>query len=932
MSLTQENLEAIFCDEALSEFINVIDYAQDANEEGIFYCKNGYRGFSFLIEPSHYVSTHDHKTLISYFDIDLPVNSVIQIINVPSRNLYPIFDFYSNARGSYDRIREPEKLKMQNNRRVHWLKESIHKGLINKSYEFYPKNWMTFATIMIPEKNNKKQFIRDEEVLSFKNKAFSKLYYFQPVEAKPKDIIRCMSELMEPHKKEWSSNWDKETSINNQIISSSTKYIDNDDGTFSVYDVRDKKKMFHYSVLTTKKFPEILNVGITQNLFLENFDNKSDEPYMKTPYFTCISVVVEDKLKEKNLLQAKSKNNQYQASMLKDKLRFFPKLMEIDRESQVLDELITNHNESIFRMQFSVIVMSDKKRKLEEQVSAIEGNFAKKNWELQVECDMAIPVFLYSLPFNFDIRYKDMAERFKTTLRSNNAAATPLLNDSKGSYREPLMVQFGPTGQVQFFDNFNTTGNSNVVIAAGSRSGKTFYMLEYAKSSLELGRMVRIIEAGRNFEALSQEYGGKYLSFKDEDKVCLNFFTDAKTINDGKELHPEEVTTIIPLIGLMIGRKLIASNDDEFDPQSVSDNAIISSYIEQAIKNAYKSELRQTGLKDVRSQLIAIFETRKKEDDHADPRLRDTITALKPYAEEGGVYYEYFNGPRNVYFSDNPLVVFELNDLKNKDEQLMFVVLMALIKIVANEFYGEEFEDVLKALICDEAWMLLDNQFIASFLIRVWRTIGKHKGCGISISQDINLYFKNKDMEAIYDNSTYKIFLKQDPEQLDRLSTENKLSSDKFFLDKLKSLKSQAGYFSEMLVKVENSFFISRIIYDKFSFYLYSTPDKVPYFNEIRKKFNLQKNETAFMFAYIDENPNKTYDDAYEELLYEKGIKIREIKSEVEDVKIIEQDEQTIADNHVENEADEIKLDFNVSQKFNLFNAVRDLIKSLFKK
>lgn len=131
----------------------------------------------------------------------------------------------------------------------------------------------------------------------------------------------------------------------------------------------------------------------------------------------------------------------------------------------------------------------------------------------------------------------------------------------------------------------------------------------------------------------------------------------------------------------------------------------------------------------------------------------------------------------------------------------MFVVLMALIKIVINEFYGEEYEDILKALICDEAWMILDNPFIASFLIRVWRTIGKHKGCGISISQDINLYFKNKDMEAIYDNSTYKIFLKQDPEQLDRLSNENKISSDSFFLEKLKSLKSQAGYFAEMLVK-----------------------------------------------------------------------------------------------------------------------------------
>lgn len=876
MALTKKNLEEILTDEPLSEFINLVDYAQDPKDNGIFYCKNGYRGFAYILEANAFASLSEHKGLVTLYDSELPVDSVIQIVNLPSRNLNHFFDFYINSRNNASSIKEPEKIKLSNIRRLDWLKKSVHKGLINDKFEFYPKNWITLAIFMIPLKNKKAE-IKDETIISYKNKAFSKLYAFNPQEAHVNDVMRVLNEILEPHKKEWNINWDRETPIDSQVISSSTKYFDNDDGTFLIYDVKEKKKPYYVSVLTTRSYPGSLNVGITQNLFLENFNDKTDEPYIKCPMVATITVVVEDKTKEKNLLQAKSKNNQWQVKLLGDGLKFFPKMVEIDRESQQLDYLITNHNETIFKMQFSVIVLSDKKSKLEEQVSIIESNFSNKSWTLQVESEMAIPVFLYSLPFQFDLRYKDMSKRFKTSLRSNNAAATPLLNDTKGIYTTtPLCLHFGRTGQIQFFDNFNKDGNANMVVAAGSRSGKTFWTLEYVMSSLSAGRMVRVIEAGRNFEALAQELGGKFLSFQEDEHVCLNFFTDAKTINSGKELHPEEVTTIIPLIGLMIGRKLIASSDDEFDPDSQSDNAIISSYIETAVKNAYKSELRQTGLSDVKKQLNAIFETNKKERDYTDERLRDLMTALEPYADVGGVYYNYFNGPRNVYFSDNPFVVFELNDLKNKDEKLMFVVLMALIKIVANEFYGEEFEDILKALICDEAWMILDNPFIANFLIRVWRTIAKHKGCGISISQDINLYFKNKDMEAIYDNSTYKIFLKQNPEQLERLSTENKISSDKFFLSKLKSLQSQAGFFSEMLVKVENSFFISRIILDRFSFYLYSTPDKVPYFNEIRKKFNLQKNDTAFMFAYIDDNPGTSFEEAYDELMYAKGLKKRE--------------------------------------------------------
>ena len=877
--ITVNNLEALFGEEALSEFINVADYVEDDIGNGFFYCQNGYRGFGFLLEPSAFLGLQDFKTLLSTFDLELPVNSAIQILSFPSTNLESIFEYYYNTHKCYDNVKEPENLKKYMDNRTKWLRSSIDNGLINEKFNFYPKNWLTLITIMIPEKSKRNKRIHDTEIISFKNKAFSKLINFGAVEAKPKDIIKILSELLEPYRKTWDSNWDPETKINEQVVSTSTNYKIIENAMFEISDSLNKHKPTYCQVLTTRKFPTYLNLGITQNLFLENYEDKSDEPYMKNKFFTCVNIVIEDKEKEKNALQAKSKNNQWQIKLMGEGKKFFPKLGEIDRESEYLDYLITNHNETIFRMQFSICIYSSDKNKLEEQVSSIESNFSKKNWILQVESDMAIPVFLYSLPFQFDIRYKDISRKFKTSLRSNNAAATPLLNDMKGSFgRVPLSVCFGRTGQIQFFDNFGTDGNANMVVAAGSRAGKTFWILDFVAQSLAAGRYVRIIEAGRNFEPIAQEFGGKFLRFKDEDNICLNFFTDAKTLSEGTELHPEEVTTIIPLIGLMIGRQLISSNDEDYDAKSKSDNAIISSYVEKAVKNAYRNERRQCGLYHVKKELEAIFKQIQENDKFTDERLRDVIIALSPYADETGNFYKYFNGPRNVYFSDNALVIFELNDLKNKDENLMFVVLMALIKNVANEFYGEELEDVLKNLICDEAWMILDHPFVASFLIRIWRTIGKHKGAGISISQDVDLYFKNKDMEAIYNNSTYKVFLKQNKEQLDKLADEKKISSDEFFINKLKSLRSYAGLYSEMLVKMDSGFFISRIIVDRFSFYLYSTADKVPDLFEVMKKLNIKKNEASYMFAFIDNNPGSTIEEAYEELLIYQGKKKRVVE------------------------------------------------------
>ena len=135
MSLTQKNLEEILCEEPISEFINVFDYAKDEKENGIFYCQNGYRGFAYIIEPNAFGSLPDHKTLVSFFDLELPVNSAIQILNLPSQNLLGIFEYYMNSRTAYNNIKEPEKLKIQNRRRFEWLKNARKNGLINDKFE-----------------------------------------------------------------------------------------------------------------------------------------------------------------------------------------------------------------------------------------------------------------------------------------------------------------------------------------------------------------------------------------------------------------------------------------------------------------------------------------------------------------------------------------------------------------------------------------------------------------------------------------------------------------------------------------------------------------------------------------------------------------------------------------------------------------------------
>ena len=112
MSITQNNWRALLEEEPLSEFINVVDYAKkdSIEDEGIFYCQNGYRGFGFLLEPSPFSGINDHRGLSTFFDLELPINSAIQIVSFPSRNLEAIFESYYAAHLDYGNVKEKERL------------------------------------------------------------------------------------------------------------------------------------------------------------------------------------------------------------------------------------------------------------------------------------------------------------------------------------------------------------------------------------------------------------------------------------------------------------------------------------------------------------------------------------------------------------------------------------------------------------------------------------------------------------------------------------------------------------------------------------------------------------------------------------------------------------------------------------------------------
>ena len=76
---------------------------------------------------------------------------------------------------------------------------------------------------------------------------------------------------------------------------------------------------------------------------------------------------------------------------------------------------------------------------------------------------------------------------------------------------------------------------------------------------------------------------------------------------------------------------------------------------------------------------------------------------LYPYTEKG-TYGRFFNGPANIDLSD-PLVVVELEELKERKDLQSVIVQMVILQITNSVYLGDR--KTPSCLILDEAWDML---------------------------------------------------------------------------------------------------------------------------------------------------------------------------------------------------------------------------------
>jgi len=928
--ISNEELQALLERQGISDFLYPRTF-KETNGIGLFQLANDYWGTVFKINPPAYMGDDTEKKLSTFFTTDLPDGTIIQLNTYASRNVKYFINKYEFLHpGNLSDIKNPEILKELVNNKIKWLKDAPNKSILDSHFDYRIRDFVNLLVIMIPKKDKNGFLYKEDQILGFMNRTKGAISDFSPQLWGQKDYVRFLREVINPDFPLWTPSEDKMTMLNHQIMDDKSIIELKDDGSISFGSEKTNKQIkeeqtkknylfnekmnnennekigffqkiintlsgvsdnenfidesqrihsnWHAKVLTTKMYPEQMSLYETMNSFFSIFGDEPENP-LPCPFINNLTIVLENR--DKIISEIKKTNawNLWQTNALGDTGRFFPEIQMRSEEAEFVMQAIDRLGEIPMRSMWSLIVFDNNKIKLNQYVENIKNKLMIKNWYLQEETQIPFPILLHSLPLQYHEVFKTFSKKFTTLFKSNQAAISPLLNGSKG-FGSPILSYVDRTGQIMGGDIFDSDTNYNFIFIGGSGSGKSYLQADFQMQYLSTGALIRVIDVGRSYKRLCDLVGGQYIEFTDDTSICLNFFTNIITDDNGN-IHEDEINSIVPLIGMMAKQNLDTSNSSKSVGSSDDMNkAVISSYVSQAITLAYEIKGKQAGMQEVVEALHIILDKQKSEDEGVlDFRIRDLIESLYPYSDPRGEFYSYFNGENNLNFN-NDYVVLELEELEKKGD-LKFVVLMAITNSINHEFYFNR--DRKKILIIDEAWALMDNIIVIKFLETLFRRIRKYNGAAGVITQSIGDFYKNEATQSLYNNSAWKFYLKQDPDSINYAQSSNKVNFDPFKIELFKSISSRPPFFSEIMITGGGfGTMVGRLITDKVAHWIYTNhPKDVAYIEVVKNKFNIDELDAALIIG------NSMQNKTSEEEEYSKRFKVKAMKKKEEQEELL---------------------------------------------
>lgn len=823
-SLEYKKIRALNQIGSISKMILLQAYHKLSDSFGYFYLVTGRIGVGLELSPPSILTEKSIKEIQGVLDsIDIK-DVAIQIITYASADIKYYTDDIAEVCTCDSKISNIENLELMKEDRIRKTKQWAKKSMLSEESgaDLRARNFINMILFIFPQGTDIKK------IKSFTNTVKGVLESFSPRLISPAMISKIYGEIL----KEDSSleDYDVHKKMNVQLAKNAHVRIERESGLIKI------GKKTYAKVLTTDKYPIYTDSFEVGNAFFA-VEGEYQIP-LATPFLASLTIHIDNPAKAKKRILDKARWNVKQASKIQgnDLIRF-PTLGDTLDESRNIINYIEKEDQAIYDAMYSITVFDTNEENLEQSIGRLKTKFKSirtGGWSIAEEKFglIAYQSLLYSMPFQFDVETKEHLKRFDLMFNSNITSIVPLISSFKG-IGSPVLRFFARTGQVVGLDFWAGRENYNVCVIGPSGSGKSFLSNSIQASHLQAGVKVTIFDKGRSYLPLCQELGGQFIDFAKLDENgkenvrCLNFFTNIQTSlkdpdffgsgdsivlnyvsyrisdlirEDGKieTIEEDAFQALVLIIGIMAGQDYSSNIRAEAGHGDNSSKTRMQSLIEEALMSAFYKKNREAGMREVLDALTEFLEESNRRG-HTDAiaDLRSLITSLSPYASPGGKFYNYFNGTCNVNL-DSDFTLLELDELTSKGS-LYNLVMISMLERCASDMYFDRTKK--KSIVVDEAADALADPIYAKYFADFCRRVRKYGGSMMTITQGVRDYTVNTYSEAVWTNSSHKMILRLNPNEIAKGFETGGLFSGYSDLTKMQmeSISNRAPEYSEFL-------------------------------------------------------------------------------------------------------------------------------------
>lgn len=526
-----------------------------------------------------------------------------------------------------------------------------------------------------------------------------------------------------------------------------------------------------------------------------------------SPFVLTLTLEAEDQVQAQNEATRKFFDRDKKASSPYGKV--FPAVAKEAKEWGKLRERLNSNSSCLVRYYYNLTTFcpddDDSALLCEQQVL---NTFKKNGLPLYSPVFMQMRNYMAMFPFCAGEGLWDDLKASGATRRAESTQVVnllPIVADNRLCPKGLLAPSY--RNQLGFLDIFDTTlGNTNynMAVTGTSGAGKTGLVQPILRSVLDSGGLVWVFDMGDGYKSFCENMGGVYL---DGRSLQFNPFANITDINASGERIRDQLA-------------VLASPNGNLD--EVHEDLLL-----RAVMAAWGNKQHSARIDDVVAFLKQERDDpRYKNSASITARIDEIIELLGKYCTTG-IYGSYFNSDTPSLTDDARMVVLELGGLQDKPA-LLAAVMFSLIIYIEDKMYRTS-RSQRKVCAIDEGWKLLNfkNEKVGSFIETGYRTVRRHTGSFITISQNIKDFDADdasSAAKAAWGNSAFKVVLKQDTSEF-KIYNQNRPNQfnelERLVISRFGDAKQQ--WFSSFMLRINDTSSFHRLFVDPLSRAMFSS-------------------------------------------------------------------------------------------------------------